>query len=859
METKAEKNAPEMVTVEVNGEERQFPKGKNLLKALLDSGTHVPHYCWHPSLSVAGNCRLCMVQIEDQPRPSIACNMTCTDGLKIKTESELVLDARKGMMEFLLQNHPLDCPICDRGGECMLQRYSMQHGTGTARTVDPRRRFEKPQFDPLIDIERNRCIMCTRCVRFTDEEAGEHVLGVFGRGDRNYIGTEGNGPVSNIFSGNIIDICPVGCLTSKPFRFKARPWELQQVNSTCTLCSAGCETTAWIRDGQVLRVTPPVRKYGHQFTIDEDTERFICNEGRFGNMYANNSERLRKAYVRRDGTLKPVTMKEALKPAAEALKAAATAGAEKVAVLTGTRVTNEEFYLLSRLARVALGTHQIDWRTDYLTAEGSAAAAAAMGASNGDLALLKEKTYGATLFVGSDLKETVPVTGLNLRDAARHGHTELYMIGSRLDGWLSPVAKGTASVAPDAVGALVSEIAGHAGGGKKSRKKDVTALADGLKAHETGLIVLSLDEAYGTFAPDRVAGALELLRALGEGWKFVPVFHGRNAKGAFAAGAQGDRLPAGPLGEEAAGHLMSELWGEVKAQGEAGPCAMEILERAAAGKIETLLLHRPDELVHHPRRALIEKALESTPNVIVIDVFPSWISEKASVILPGAFFFEVEGTLLAADGTIHALMQANLPPGEAQEDWRIIDTLCDLLDAPSRYQTASDVFADLARCWNAPARTRLRDFWLEGPGFESPQRPQPALIRTKTRPEFKVHFNGRESVAQAGKAEAGDKDAIHLLFVINAQGDDHLGSRCTEFAELRPDRRIELHSKDIKKLGLEEGGFVRTKPGQFPLRLEANDSIPAGTAYAAANVLGLEWDGGAGLPAITIEAAEGED
>src|SRR5690606_26208022 len=133
---------------------------------------------------------------------------------------------RKGMMEFLLQNHPLDCPICDRGGECMLQRYSMQHGTGHARTVDTRRRFEKPQFDPLIDIERNRCIMCTRCTRFMDEEGGEHVLGVFGRGDRNYIGTEGNGPVSNIFSGNIIDLCPVGCLTSKPFRFKARPWEM---------------------------------------------------------------------------------------------------------------------------------------------------------------------------------------------------------------------------------------------------------------------------------------------------------------------------------------------------------------------------------------------------------------------------------------------------------------------------------------------------------------------------------------------------------------------------------------------------------------------------------------------------------
>src|SRR5690606_2599878 len=214
-------------------------------------GVYIPHYCWHPSLSVAGNCRLCLVEIHmpnprnnnkpaPLPKPAIGCQTTIAPGMHVFTASEEAKKCQNDMMEFLLVNHPLDCPICDRGGECMLQRYSFEYGQGSARMRDQKRRFKKPQLDPLIDVERNRCIMCTRCVRFCDEVAGEHVMGVFDRGEGNYIGTFGQGPVSNIFSGNVIDLCPVGCLTRKPFRFPARPWELKQTQSTCEHCTSGC-------------------------------------------------------------------------------------------------------------------------------------------------------------------------------------------------------------------------------------------------------------------------------------------------------------------------------------------------------------------------------------------------------------------------------------------------------------------------------------------------------------------------------------------------------------------------------------------------------------------------------------------
>lgn len=848
------KALPEMVTVTVNGEERQLPKGKNLLHALLDGDTHVPHYCWHPSLSIAGNCRLCLIEIEGQPRPSVACNMTCSDGLKIQTESEMAHDAREGMMEFLLQNHPLDCPVCDRGGECMLQRYSVQHGIGSARTVDERRRFEKPEFDPLIDIERNRCIMCTRCVRFTDEVAGEHVMGVFGHGDRNYIGTEGNGPVSNIFSGNVIDLCPVGCLTSKPFRFKARAWELQQVGSTCTLCSQGCPTTAWIRDGAVYRVTPPVRRYAGTFTIDEDTTKFICNEGRFGNYYANSADRLKSAIRDDDGSHVISTLDEALDIAVGALKDAAEAGPDQVAILAGSRATNEEYFLLSQIARGALGTNQLDARTDYVTSYAARAASIALGASDGDIEGLERGDYEVTVVIDAPLLESIPVTGLKIKEAVRAGKTRLVTLGSRADGWLSKFASAGAVSAPESLAADISKIAKGLGKATPKKKTDLNVALDILKGAKSGLIVLGLDVAGGAFNADRVPAALALLNKLGGDWKFLPVFRGRNTKGAFASGAISDR----PLGADAPGDA---------ANPEPGPTASEILQRAADGKIKTLLLHRCDDLVGHPNRALVLKALEATENVIAIDIFPSLITQNATVVLPGALFFETEGSMVSCDGTLQALSPANQPPGDAQEDWKILAALGEALGLSMPYRSASNIFAELLQAWGGPTRMRYSDLRLEGPGAESPQRPQPpqaALIRKKTRPDFKLHYEERNSAADFSDASAGGQasaDELRLFWYHAIQGQDHLGSRSAGFAELRPEAKIEMNSSDIEKSGFAEGDIVQVSGCKNAVQIVANDSLPAGVAYGAANVLGLELESRVGgeagaLPRIELSRPE---
>jgi NADH-quinone oxidoreductase subunit G len=845
--------APPNVTVTVNGTEMQLPKGKNLLQALMDTGHSIPHYCYHPSLSVAGNCRLCLIEIEGRPKPEISCNMVVSDGLKIKTEGELVESCRHGMMEFLLVNHPLDCPICDRGGECMLQRYSMEYGWGHARTSDDRRRFVKPRFDPLIDIERNRCIMCTRCVRFCDEVGGEHVMGVFGHGDANYIGTYGNGPVSNPFSGNVIDLCPVGCLTSKPFRFKARAWELRQTVTTTRICNG--PACAWTRDSKLYRVTPPPRRRAGLWTIDEDTKQFISNEARFGSLYANHPDRLLTPRVRRGGELVDCDWETALETAATALRGCAPGEA---CVLAGERGTNEEFYLLSRLARSVLQTPHIDWRSRFTSGAAARAVGAALAASNGDFDLLDKKAYGATLLIGADLLATAPDIALRLREAARHGRTKLGLLDTRVDHWTAEHASAVALETPAALAGAVGRLAvaveeSGAGGNAPQGYEKLFKL---LKDHTQGLIAVGLDDAGGALTPALIPAALRLARALGEGWHFLPVTAARNAKGAFACGAQNDRLATGAVGDERARAGALEHWGGGRlAEGE-GLTAPELLRRAAEGGFRALLLHRCDELVHHPQRELIERAIEKTPAVIAIDVFPSWIVERAQVVLPGAIFFETDGSMTDVDGTLQRMAQGMRPAGKAQEDWRVIESLSDLLGAPRRYRQAQEIFSDLSRSWHSPMPLRLDDLVLPGPGAQAPQVHR-TMIGTRTRPDFKLHFSNGRAAADGAKPiahAAATGDALPLHWIQHTHGLDHLLSRSTEYDALRPRPKVELNPADAARLGFGEGDWVVLEGGSAqPSQVALNPLLAEGVAHGAANVLGLRLTAGQeGLTAVRL-------
>ena len=327
-----------MVKLTIDGREVEVEPGSTVIEAVRKMGADVPHYCWHPGLSVAGNCRICLVEVEGMPTVQISCNLGVRDGMVVFTQSEKAKAARKDVMELLLINHPLDCPICDQAGECKLQEYSFEFGSDGSRFAFPK--VHKPKhvrFSEKVMFDAERCILCTRCVRFLDEVAGQDELDIVNRGDRNEIAVARGAELQSPYQMNIIDICPVGALTSTDFRFKSRVWFLSQTRSICPGCSRGCNVTVGTRWNRVLRLVPAENHDVNQW--------WMCDEGRRTYKTIEAGERLGAPMVRRGGTLEEVSWGEALEVAAEGLRAAG----EGLVALASARLTNEELYLASKV------------------------------------------------------------------------------------------------------------------------------------------------------------------------------------------------------------------------------------------------------------------------------------------------------------------------------------------------------------------------------------------------------------------------------------------------------------------------------------------------------------------------------
>jgi len=878
------------VTLTIDGRSLTVPEGTLIIEAAKSIGIYIPHYCYHPALSIAGSCRLCLVEIKEMPKLQTACSIPVKEGMEVFTNTEEVKDARIGMMEFLLANHPLDCPVCDRGGECMLQRFSVDYGIAHTRFMDQKRRFPKPQFDPLIDIERNRCILCTRCVRFCDEIAGEHVMGVFNRGEQNYIGTYGNGPVSNIFSGNVIDLCPVGTLTSKPFRFQARVWELHQLQATCPYCACGCPVTCWTRDGKVYRTTPPIRKDKGKYVLDEDTTEFICNQGRFGLDIGHHAERLRHPSIRNNGPDAPVTWDEAIQAAAQGLRRIRDEhGPQAVAFLASPRATCEELYLFQRLARSVIGTNNIDWRGHLVSPDIAAAFSLAMRTANGMLDDLSE--IECVIVVNCDLLHEAPVTALKLREAARKANIELLLLGHHIDSWLATHAKAYLQCLPDQEHALiyaldqaiakaepeptsadVDTIRELSGAGKETVERLITSL----RSAGSGVIVYGVSELWSHLASTVVDDLVALRNTLGPQWALLPVSPERNASGAFATGCQPDRLPGSGCDNQKTWEKLESLWGKVPLVRAAGLSAPDILEQASLGEIKGLVVLGSDALLRHPKPERVNQALKTLEHLVVIDVFPSSTTEQAHVVLPGALFTEKDGTYIDAEGRLARLCKGDDPPEDTRDDWQILAELAKALGTEFPYQRLDDVFAELMGFLHPPCPFTPEELAPEGPGPECP-------IRCITKPSDRFHVLAGKYHALASSfrptchvrfaelptAHAEEKipptvesgPGLILTWAPILQGRDHWGDRSPTMAPLRPSPYIEIHPLNAKELAVQTGDAVELRMGELRLLLRAIVCAgPAsGTVHVASNLVDLPLgDYLTRLPRVQLKKVEGK-
>jgi NADH-quinone oxidoreductase chain G len=813
------------IALTIDGRQVTVPEGTNIIDAARQVGIDVPHYCYHPSLSIAGSCRMCFVEIEGRPKMALGCDTRVAEGMVVRTDTPQVIDARRGMLEFFLINHPLDCPICDRGGECYLQWYAMDHGSAFTRTIEPRRRLIKPEFDPLIDLERNRCIYCSRCVRFLQEIGGERIIGTFQRGDRAHIGTFEWEPIRSIFSGMIIDYCPVGTLTNKPFRFKSRVWELDQVQSVCPYCSSGCGVTLWMKGGKLYRVTPPSTPQRVNFHIDFDSRAIICNQGRFACDFLGGENRLRQVLVRRGGRKVEASWDEALEEIAHRFtEIRRRHGANAIGFLVSSRATCEEMYLLQRLAREAAATNNIDWRTRCVDGQAAGAVSAALSRSTADIDDLEN--YDVILVINQNLFHTSPVVSLKLKEAARLKYSKVYVLDYHLDGWISQNANGVIHYPIENTERILEAIATQRPDPQRPDREGgpqfEDLLADIAKA-DNGLIVCELDACNGLFADRWARAILKLADSLGARWELLTVTGDRNATGAFVVGAQADRRPGGWVDDAPARDYFSRR--AMIPPEQPGLSAPEMIEAARDGRLKALYILGADDFAGHPWLEPILAALDNLEMLVVQDTFDSPLSERADVVLPGSFFTEKSGTLLDASGWPGQFARGWQRPRGVQDDAVVLDVLAGKMGREFGYPNVDAVFEEMMRVVNPICPMRAGELCVQAPGDEMP-------IRCKNFPEASARVTegkfrsvnptyvpscrlipGTQPRSIPPAADGADPygapgEGLRMVWARSVFGEDQLGDRSGIMAPLRDPAWIKIHPDDAARLGLAEGDTV---------------------------------------------------
>jgi NADH-quinone oxidoreductase subunit G len=647
-----------LITFTIDGREVRAPENAMLVDAAKYGDVEIPVFCYEPKLGQpVGACRMCLVEIEGIPKLQTGCSTAVKDGMVVYTESERVRTAQQSVVEFLLINHPLDCPVCDKGGECPLQDITFGWGAGISRYIEPKRHFVKPlELSPLIAIDRERCILCYRCVRFSQEVAEDYQLVLEDRGAHSFVSTFDGHPYVAPFSGNIVELCPVGALTSRPYRFRARPWDVEDAGSVCTFCPSQCNTTLTVRDERVMRVL------GRDHAEVDDG--WLCDKGRFAYQSFHVDDRITEPLVRDGGQLRPVSWERALDEAARGL---ARAGALSAA-LAGGQSTNEEGYLLARLMRDALGSPHLDSRRAGALELPLLRALAApdLQARVSDLEFAH-----AVLVLDAEPLDDAPILDLRLRKGVRRRGLAL-AVATPQKSTLDAIAARSLRYAPGGgaafANALAAALAGDDGAEQLARDagaepQQLGELAAFLRAAGEEIVILWGERlGRGARALLDVATRLDLAETAGAGLLEVPA--STNARGLREAGV----LPnAGP------GLAEPPL---------AGVEATGIAQLLADGGLSALYLLQTDPLRELPGHELWERALSAASTVIAHASFlDEALAEYADVVFPAEAYPEKEGTIVHPDGRLQRLRPAIKRPGTVRAGWQVLAELSRRLGA----------------------------------------------------------------------------------------------------------------------------------------------------------------------------------
>jgi NADH-quinone oxidoreductase subunit G len=765
------------VTVSIDGGELTVPAGTLIIRAAEALGIEIPRFCEHPYLDPIGACRQCIVEVEGQRKPITACTTPVADGMVVRTQhtSDMARTAQVGMLELLLINHPLDCPVCDRGGECPLQDQALAWGPGESRYVDPKRVYEKPiPLSSLVLLDRERCVLCTRCTRFCDQISGERFIDLFDRGPAEQVAIAPGEDFRSPFSGNTVQICPVGALTSSTYRFAARPFDVKSQSSVCPHCACGCSIRVDVRRGEVVR---------HQAVDNPDVnDAWLCDKGRYAFRFPDR-DRIETPMLRVPG-LEPAPFSEVLGTIASRARGG------RIAFLAGGRLTDEDAFALSKLARMGFRTNDLDHRSGGrpdVPVEVERVAAAGTPVTYADV-----ERASTIIVIGLDTREELPILHLRIRKAVRDHGAKVFVVHPRHTA-LAPVAEHI-PCPPGGEADVLEQLATAHG-----RDTPPGRAADALDEARESAVVLAGPRLAGSVGAVSMAVSL----ALSIGARFALLPRRAGDRGALRAGIHPALLPGGRLLRDPSERgEVERIWGGT-VPAEPGRDVDGILAAAAGRELDVLYLIGADPLTDFPDADLARRALANVPFLVVQDVTLGEYRGMADAVLPASAYLEKEGHFTDWEGRGQRLSPVRAPIGLARSDWQIFQELSEVAGTDMGFSTLEALHDEMGSL-----------------------------------------LSGRHAALQAGpsRREPGPVEGLTLFSYPLLVDEGRLSVDATELkAALGQEPFLEMHPDDASRLGVDDGADVRvaTERAEVELPVRVTDGVAQGAIFVPWNQPGL--------------------
>ena len=757
---------PNVVNITINDKLVVARKGELIIAAADRTEDFIPRFCYHPRMTPVGMCRQCLVEVETPRGPMmvVSCMTPVAEGQIVRTATDSVKKAQEGVLELLLANHPLDCPVCDKGGECPLQDQAFSHGPGESRFVEEKRHYEKPiAISDIVYLDRERCILCDRCTRFADEVAGDALITFTSRGNDTQVLTFPDEPFSSYFSGNTVQICPVGALTAKPYRFKARPWDLEQTESTCTSCSVGCRTVVQSSRDELVRY--------QGVDIDPVNWGWLCDRGRYNFESVNSPDRLTTPLLKSGSELVATSWSVALESAARMIRLALAQNTNSVAILGGARGTNEDAFAWAMLAD-KLGINQRDAQLgDGLSP---------------DIFDLAQATIDQTcaaptiILLAPDLKEELPVLYLRVRDAAQKRKSRIVEFSSH-DSGLTPYAWRTMGFEPGNQAQVVREALATPEMKEQLARGEVVVVVGRANLAESEVFTLQ---------------ALAEIFAAVPSAKVLPVLRRGNVRGAVTAGL----TPQNNSGD-----------------------AIDILNAAAAGKIECLILLGVDPMSDVADSGLVQRALTQVKNLISIDTMINGSNRNADLVLPAASYGEKNGTTTNLEGRISNVTQKITPRGTSRPDWMIATELSIAMAVDIGVSSLEDLSEKLVSTVAAFA-----------PSSDGKSTNGDGVLMARETP---VTISGKAS-------KAVDRNAYNYRLVVSRTMYDSAQSTASSpsLVGIVTDAAIFVNPLDLARIGVADGTSVRVGADgtNIVIAIKAHNGVHRGVAWLPFNHTGVD-------------------